>query len=353
MILTSLRSVAVLASLRSTSASPLSFPPDWWFDQAAEIRRLIGLGLTRAPTGDSTAVILVDTPIGVDVVKRVHVVPLGYEFDRILEPIRDQRADLVYLLENDGAGDVGTGTERTSEGDDGTGTRNATADADYHDELRAALESIVPEIRTWECDLTDVYAVLGEVTTIADIHADDQVYVNVSGAGTIPAIGATIACMDVSTDAHAYYVEPSEYAHDGTREPISFGLDEMEQIPTYPIESPTRDQVAIMEFLADPAAWDGYHDDRTAPPKKKDLIEYARDQELSFMADRRSPDERTGEDKGAFRVLDTHVLEPLAEDGYVTIEAVGRRRVVELTERGENAYRAFHHKLMDDGGGPR
>lgn len=288
-----------------------------------------------------------------EVVKRVHVVPLGYEFDRILEPIRDQRADLVYLLEDGGAGDGGTGGERTGESGDGDVAGNETATADYHDELRAELESIVPEVRTWECDLTDVYAVLGDVTTIADVHADDRVYVNVSGAGTIPAIGATIACMDVSTDAHAYYVEPSEYAHDGTVEPASFGIDEMEQVPTYPIESPTRDQVAIMEFLADPAAWEGYHDDRTTPPKKKDLIEYARDHELSFMADRRSPDERTGEDKGAFRVLDTHVLEPLAEDGYVTIESVGRRRVVELTERGENAYRAFHHKLIDDAGEQR
>lgn len=271
-----------------------------------------------------------------DVVKRVHVVPLGYEFDRILEPIRDQRADLVYLLEDDSAGG-----RRTS----GTEERNATAAADYHEELRAELESTVPEVRTWECDLTDVYAVLGDVTTIADVHAEDQVYVNVSGAGTIPAIGATIACMDVSTDAHAYYVEPAEYAHDGTTEPISFGLDEIEEVPTYPIESPTRDQVAIMEFLAEPSAWEGFHDDRTAPPKKKDLIEYARDRELAFMADRRSPDERAGEDKGAFRVLDSRVLEPLSEDGYVTIESVGRRRVVELTERGENAYRAFHHKF--------
>ncbi|WP_246999034.1 DUF6293 family protein [Halosolutus gelatinilyticus] len=267
-----------------------------------------------------------------DVVKRVHVVPVGYEFDRILEPIRNQRADLVYLLEDDSA--------------DG-------AMAEYHDELRAELESIVPEVRTVGCDLADVYAVLGEVTTIADVHPDDQVYVNVSGAGTIAAIGATIACMDVSTNAHAYYVEPEQYVHDGTIEPASVGVDEIEEVPTYPIDSPTRDQVAIMEFLSDPAAWEGFHDDRTAPPKKKDLIEYARDRALSFMADRRSPDERSGEDKGAFRVLDTHVLEPLADDGYVTIESVGRRRVVELTERGENAYRAFRHKLIDDAGEAR
>ncbi|WP_049923209.1 HFX_2341 family transcriptional regulator domain-containing protein [Halopiger djelfimassiliensis] len=280
-----------------------------------------------------------------DVVKRVHVVPLGYEFDRILEPIRDQRADLVYLLENDSADGEDEPSESASEA--GDAERNATTTADYHDELRRELESIVPDVRTWYCDLTDVYAVLGDVTTIAANHDDDQVYVNVSGAGTIPAIGATIACMDVSTDARAYYVEPSEYAHDGTGEPASFGVDEIERVPTYPIESPTRDQVAIMEFLSDPTAWDGFHDDRTAPPKKKDLIEYARDRNLSFMADRRTPDERGGEDKGAFRVLDTHVLEPLSEDGYVTIESVGRRRVVELTEQGENAYRAFRHKLAD------
>ncbi|WP_137289571.1 HFX_2341 family transcriptional regulator domain-containing protein [Natronorubrum halophilum] len=265
-----------------------------------------------------------------DVVKRVHIVPLGYEYDRILEPIRNQRADLVYLLEDNGAGE------------------NArTGEAEYHDELRAELESTVPEVRVWPCDLTDVYAVLGEVTTIAANHAEDTVSVNVSGSGTIPAIGATMACMDVSTDARAYYVEPAAYDHDGERDPISSGVAEIEQLPTYPIESPTPDQVAIMAFLSDPTSWEGYHEARTAPPKKKDLIEYGRAKELSFMADRQSPAEHGSEDKGAFRVLDTRILEPLEADGYVTIESVGRRRVIELTEQGENAYRAFKHKLAE------
>ncbi|AFZ72264.1 HFX_2341 family transcriptional regulator domain-containing protein [Natronobacterium gregoryi] len=272
-----------------------------------------------------------------DVVKRVHVVPVGYEFDRVLEPIRDQRADLVYLLEHDS-----DATERTEV--DGV---SPEARAEYHEKLHSELESVVPEVRSRRCDLHDVYAVLGSVTTIASTHADDSVYVNVSSAGTIAAIGATIACMDVSTDAHAYYVEPSTYAHDGKAEPSSFGVEQTETIPTYPIESPTRDQVAILGFLREPSAWGGFDDARTAPPKKKDLIEYARDCGLSFMADRRPPEERASEDKGAFRVLDAHVLDPLVEDGYVTVESVGRRRVVELTEQGENAYRAFKHKLTD------
>ncbi len=286
-----------------------------------------------------------------NVVKRVHIVPLGYEYDRIIEPIRAQRADLVYLLADDRTdGDRGPVDGDCVDGGPSDGDTTADGDAvtaDYHDDLRTELESTVPEVETRRCDLGDVYAVLGEVTTIAAEHAEDTVSVNVSGAGTIAAIGATMACMDVSTDAHAYYVEPSDYAHEGEREPISTGIAATERLPTYPIDSPTPDQVAIMAFLADPNTWDGYHEERTSPPKKKDLIEYARDRELSFMADRRPPEERGGEDKGAFRVLDTHVLDPLEADGYVTIESVGRRRVVELTEQGTNAYRAFKHKLAD------
>ncbi|ELY89566.1 hypothetical protein C483_13608 [Natrialba hulunbeirensis JCM 10989] len=301
-----------------------------------------------------------------DVVKRVHVVPLGYEYDRIVEPIRRQRADLVYLLEHDGGhrkpdktsespvpGPESTaGMDRSDSSSSASTDTPPTADdngppATYHDELREELESIVPDVQTWSCDLTDVYAVLGAVTTIASKHADDDVSVNVSGGGTIAAIGATMACMDVSTDARAFYVEPESYAHDGTTEPSSTGIDEIDGLPTYPLDSPTADQVAIMGFLRDPTSWDGYHDDRTAPPKKKDLIEFARDRGLSFMADRQSPDERAGEDKGAFRVLDTHVLNPLEADGYVTIESVGRRRVVSLTEQGDNAYRAFKHKISE------
>lgn len=251
-----------------------------------------------------------------DVEQRVHIAPIGHEYDRILDPIRNQRADIAYLLVHEDDGGV----------------------PDYHDELQFEIESVVRDVSIVPCDLGDVYAVLGEVTTIASRHDGDNVYVNVSGAGTIPAIGATIACMDVATDATAYYVEPETYAHDGRREPASSGVADTSRLPTYPIDSPTRDQVAIMAFLADPEAYD----DRfaTTNPKKKDLIEYARTKELSFIADR-----NPATDKGAFRLLDTHVVQPLEADDYVTVEKVGRRRIVELTEQGENAYRAFRHKI--------
>ncbi|WP_263017555.1 HFX_2341 family transcriptional regulator domain-containing protein [Natronobiforma cellulositropha] len=256
-----------------------------------------------------------------DVPQRVHVVPLGYEYDRILEPVTAMRADLVYVLLD----------ERQS--------------ATYHDDLLEELERAVRTVETVACDLGDVYAVLGTVTTLAARHAADDVRVNVSGGGTIAAIGATIACMDVDTDATAYYVKPEGFAHEGSSAPASVGMADLSQLPTYPIASPSPEQVAIMEFLADPTRWDGFDERRTAPPKKKDLIAYGRDEGLPFMADRTPPDGAGGEDKGAFRVLDTRILDPLETDGYVRLEQRGRRYAIELTERGENAYRAFRHKL--------
>jgi len=246
-----------------------------------------------------------------DAIDRVHVVPLGNEFDRIVEPVTRLRADVVYLLEDpDPHVD-----ERT-----------------YHDEIEAELADAGVEIRTRSCDLADVYDVLGEVTTIAARHEGDSVRVNVSGAGTLAAVGATIACMDVSTDATPYYVEPEEYAHDATETPISRGMAGLSELPSYPVDSPSPDQVALMTYLLD-------QEETTKRPKKRDLIEYAEDEELDFITER-----APANDKAKFRLLDS-VISPLEEDGYVEERSVGRRRVVELTEQGRNAVRAFRHKI--------
>ncbi|SNZ13171.1 hypothetical protein SAMN06269185_2066 [Natronoarchaeum philippinense] len=247
-----------------------------------------------------------------DAVDRVHVVPFGSEFDRIVEPVVRYRADVVYLLEHD----------------DPHGTTPT-----YHDEVVAAIEDEGIEVRRRDCNLVDVYDVLGVVTTVAAEHRGDSVRVNVSGAGTIAAIGATIACMDVSTDATAYYVEPESYAHDAEAEPISEGFSDLATLPTYPVDSPSRDQVAIMSYVAE-------REGGTARPKKRDLIDHAEAEALSFIADR-----DPANDKAKFRLLDTHVVAPLVEDGYLEIKKVGRRHLVALTDRGHDALRAFRHKL--------
>jgi len=245
-------------------------------------------------------------------IDEVHVVPLGYEHDRILSPIRKHDADVVYLLDGN-AGDRGL--------------------TPYQQALLEALESDGRTVRFREADLSDLYDVLAVVTTVAADHVDDVVRVNVSSAGKLAAIGSAIACM--ATDATAYYVHVEEHVPDLDEHPRTRGMREDEVLPSYPIEAVSHDQVAILDYL-DERNTDAY----TA--KKSDLIEFAESEELSFMVDA-----NPANDKAKFALLNANVVDPLVEDGYIAVETVGRQKQILLTDTGRNVLHAFRHKLRD------
>ncbi|WP_336000541.1 DUF6293 family protein [Halorientalis halophila] len=244
-------------------------------------------------------------------IREVHVAPLGYEYDRILEPARTYDADEVYLL----------------------APENATEHAHYHDDLAAELEAEGVEVAWRSVDLHDVYAVLGIVTTITAEHADDIVRVNVASGAKLADIGCAIACM--ATDATAYYVHPEDHVPPLDREPLTEGVADVEVLPSYPVETPTTDQVAVMNYVQE-ATTQAY------TPKKSDLIEYSEEAALSYVVEA-----NPANDKAKFALLNTHIVEPLVERGYLEVESVGRQKQVGLTDTGENALRAFRHKLRD------
>lgn len=243
-------------------------------------------------------------------IDEVHIAPLGYEYDRILGPARRYDIDIIYLLEHEES--------------------NSTS-PDYHEKLKRELSDEDIEVRSRTVDILDIYDVLGIVTTLVSDHEDDIVRVNVASGSKLSAVGATIACM--ATDATAYYVHPEGYAHADRNERQSYGYVDDEVLPTYPIESPTTDQVAAMDFL-DSETTDVY------TPKKKDIIEYAEKEELSFISDN-----QPANDKAKFALLNANIVDPLQENGYVEVRKVGRQKQVTLTPTGQNALRAFRHKL--------
>ncbi|MFB6150427.1 MAG: DUF6293 family protein [Haloarculaceae archaeon] len=243
-------------------------------------------------------------------IDEVHIVPLGYEHDRILEPVRRHDADLVYFLTGDG------------------GRRRLTP---YQEALVDELEDENRAIEFREVDMGDLYDVLAVVTTIAADHDDDVVRVNVSSGGKLAAIGAAIACM--ATAATAYYVHVEERVPDLESQPRTRGMVEAEVLPSYPIETVSRDQVAILAYLEET-------NDETYTAKKSDLIEYAESAELSFMTD-----SDPANDKAKFALLNANVVDPLQDDGYIDVETVGRQKQVLLTETGKNVLHAFRHKL--------
>ncbi|WP_115863942.1 HFX_2341 family transcriptional regulator domain-containing protein [Halorussus litoreus] len=244
-------------------------------------------------------------------IEEVHVAPLGFEYDRIVGPVRRYEADVLYLLEHD----------------------DPASSPDYHDDLRDELTEVDVEVRTRSVDIMDVYDVLGVVTTLVADHAADLVRVNVSSGSKLSAVGATIACM--ATGATAYYVHPEGYPYADRGERQSYGYADDEVLPSYPIESPTADQIAVMDFLAETNT-DAY----TA--KKKDVIEFAEEEGLAFVADN-----EPANDKAKFALLNANVVDPLVEDDYLAVEDVGRRKQLRLTETGTNALRAFRHLIRD------
>lgn len=244
-------------------------------------------------------------------IDEVHVVPLGYEHDRIREPLRKHDADVVYLLALDG---------------------EHTPLTPYQEALVEALEADGRSIRFRETDLSDLYDVLAVVTTVAAAHQEDVVRVNVSSGGKLAAIGSAIACM--ATDATAYYVHVEERVPDLESVPRTRGMRDDEVLPSYPIEAVSHDQVAILAYLE-------RTNDDTYTAKKSDLIDYAESADLLFITDA-----DPANDKAKFALLNANIVDPLVDDGYVEVERVGRQKQIRLTGTGENVLHAFRHKLQ-------
>ncbi|SEH67168.1 hypothetical protein SAMN05192561_12721 [Halopenitus malekzadehii] len=241
-------------------------------------------------------------------VVEVHIAPLGYEYDRIKEPVLTYNADVLYLLRDPQRKPV-----------------------TYHDDLVAELTDVGVTMEAREIDLTDMYDVLGEVTTIADEYQDDIVRVNVSSGPKLATVGAALACM--ATGASGYHVHPESQAHPVQESPRTEGMQLAEQLPSYPLETPTTDQVRILNYIETTT-------ESTYTPKKSDLITFAEENDLSFI----TQSDPTNE-KAKFALLNSRIIDPLQEDGYIAVESVGRTKQISLTDTGQNALHAFRHKL--------
>ncbi|MUW15214.1 hypothetical protein GJ633_11560 [Halorubrum sp. CBA1125] len=278
-----------------------------------------------------------DTSVPSVAERRVHVVPLGYERDRIVEPLRRHGADVVYLLADAPDRDAPRGTV-----DFAAATADDPADAlvdpdrltDYQRDAWTAAASVA-EVRPIPVELADVYDVLGVTTTVAARHAPaedggDRLFGNVSTGPRIAAVGVAMACMIVG--ARPYSVEPETHRHAVEEEPLTEGVARTVDLPLYPMDAPTADQVAVLGRLHERA-------EEEMTTDKWNLIEWARDRDRAFLRD-------AGESRTAkYRALETHVLGPLRERGYVELEDVGRSDTVHITQTGRRVFYAFRHKL--------
>jgi hypothetical protein len=243
----------------------------------------------------------------------VHIAPVGFEVERITQPVLDERADRVYLL--------------TREGDD--------AAEPFVREIARRLkrtahpvEAVVVRTAIW-----DVFQALGTMRSLferehrLDRHAAGVVpiRVNVSTGTKITAIAGTLACMLWRGEPYYVQVSQSWYSHQTPRvRPINDVVRRVDPVGVYELRAPAKDLVDVLEALAR----------RGGSLRKRDLI-----RELGL--DRPESGGRPPSPQAQHSRL-RHRLDPLQRRwGFIEQDPGGTRGRVRLTAQGRLALGLF------------
>ncbi len=251
---------------------------------------------------------------------RVHVAAVGFEVERVVDPIARDRADRVYLL---------TRTDRD----------DATA---FVDEVARRLrQGDWPiDVRIVRTEIWDVFGALAAYRRIFELeHRVDRradgvvpVQVNVSTGTKITAIAGTLACM--LWRGEPYYVRVSR-AWYSDRAPkvraVNDVVDTIDPVGVYELRQPSTELVDVLEALRR----------RGGSLRKHELL-----RELHL--DRASGESGAMRSPQAAHGLLRRRLEPLERRwGFVRIDPGGPRGRVHLTEQGKVALVLFGRFASD------
>lgn len=263
--------------------------------------------------------------------QEVHVAPLGWEHDRIVEPFLphgDQPATykphrLILVVPNlQGA-------------------------RDYPSRIKATLQNVCP------VEVVDVprtspsgefiefdSVVAGMAKVLArELHDGNRVFVNISGGSKLTGFAAGLASMAYVRDETGafYYVQPDHYARTEEEEVehgMGVGFSQVIEFPPLAVGAPTMPRVWALAFL-------GEAKEQVGPVDLLRFLSRVPDSGLDDL-DFTALDERRSryvggsreEDSKARMRLKRSYLDPLQEEDYIEMKRRGRNRIVTLTPKG-------------------
>jgi len=186
--------------------------------------------------------------------ERIHIVPIGYEIDRIVQPLIEKKADKVYLITQGPEGDKAK---------------------PFLDLIKKKLEKknisfIVKEIEIKKLDKQ--LNLMRKIIFNEEIH---QIYINVSSGSKISTVAGMMAAMMFKSDKRyvvPYYVEPETYdsveiakEYKENLKPFSMGVEKIFELPNYKVYLPDEELTKLLIFI---------YDNKDNITKKKILTEF-------------------------------------------------------------------------------
>lgn len=246
----------------------------------------------------------------------VHIIPLGYEIDRVVKPFQDAkgfRANRVHLISSL------PGIEGRKE--------VLETHLDFALKVKEELEKMRIEVKLVPSNLIDILGVIQSISKIVleERSQGNLVYINMSGAGRLTSVASTLVGM--VHNVKVYYVDADEYAdRDPRMKERGYSIIKEEStfsiIPNFQIKMPNKIQLMALSYICTPG---GVYTNQ--------LIKYLAGNNIpSYPEDYEELDRKK---KTAIDMkLNRQVINSLLSQGYITKEKTGKNNLYEISTSG-------------------
>lgn len=248
----------------------------------------------------------------------IHIIPLGHEIDRAIKPFERYKANKVYLL-------AVTETFRKYSIDMIERQRY------YVNVVKEKLKEHEIEVEHRNIDMFDILEVIKHISNIVveEKAKGNRVFVNISSAGRLTSVAATLAAM--AHGVKAYYVMADGYS-ENEEERKKHGLSICRQLrlmflENLPIQLPKENEMKILVKLCK----------ERKGLKTIDLLEHLGSQKvLGFekCANIRLRKIPKGEKINYLMKLNKGILEKLEANGYISRERSGKYNLIKIAQSG-------------------
>ncbi|RZN60467.1 DUF6293 family protein [Methanonatronarchaeum sp. AMET6-2] len=241
----------------------------------------------------------------------VHITPLGFEVDRVLQPLKKYPANRVHILTVD--------SEKH-------GHELYKKQKKYTNKVERKLEKLDIEPLVHDTDIFSLLDVMDETSRLIkqEKNRGSRVYVNISGAGRLTAVASTLTGM--YHDVKTYYVKADRYPSN-EKEKIEHGLSivektEVEEITSLNFKKPCEEAVSVLKLIEE------------GPQKTDEILNHLSKEHERYSFDGRYCDLERKEKQKLIMRLNRGILDKLERNGYITREKTGRRNIIRCTETG-------------------